>query len=186
MAERQDRRPQLMEKARATMSRLSHEQRETLLTRCWMTFDSRWFMAVAMAFGVEAASRLNKSVAHEVGKAEAPANVRALELPPIATLDDYLVLQEMFISLLGPQLIDYAIIQTGDDSFDIQVQRCFAHENVTRAGVAGQYECGIFSRVTGWMEALGIQYEVTPPLGKCLKAQGGECAYTFKLHASGV
>ncbi len=186
MAERQDRRPQLMEKARANMSGLSDERREALLTRCWMTFDSRWFMAVAMAFGMEAAIRLNKTVAHEVGKAEAPAIVRALELAPIATLEDYLVLQEVFISLLGPQLIDYAIIQSGDDSFEIRVERCFAHENVTRAGVADQYECGIFSRVTGWMEALGLRYEMTPSLGKCLKAQGRDCAYTFKLPAGAV
>jgi hypothetical protein len=185
MTEQQDRRPQLMEKAGATMSRLSHEEREALLTRCWMSFDSRWFMAVAMAFGVEAAIRLNKTVTHEVGKAEAPAIVRALELPPITALDDYLVLQEMFISLLGPKLIDYAIVKTGDDEYQTQIQRCYAHENLTRAGVADQYECGIFSRVTGWLEALGLQYEMTPSLGKCLKAQGRECAYTFKLQAGG-
>src|SRR4030042_6762421 len=143
MAEQEDRRPQLMEKARATMSRLSLEQREALLTRCWSTFDSRWFMAVAMAYGPEAAIRLNKTVTHEVGKAEAPAIVRALEFPPITALEDYLVLQEMFISLLGPKLMDYAIVQTSDDSFENRVQRCYAHENVTRAGVADRYECGI-------------------------------------------
>jgi hypothetical protein len=186
MAEQEDRRPELMEKASATMSRLSQQQREALLTKCWMAFDSRWFMAVAMAYGVEAAIRLNKTVTHEVGKAEAPAIVRALELPPIAALEDYLVLQEMFISLLGPKLMDYAIVQTSDDSFENRVQRCYAHENVTRAGVADQYECGIFSRVAGWLEALHLQYEVTPSPGKCLKAQGRECAYTFRLQAGAV
>src|SRR4030042_7157153 len=118
MSERKDRRPQLMEKARATMSRLSLEQREALLTRCWMTFDSRWFWAVPLAHGPEAAIRLNKTVTHEVGKAEAPAIVRALEFPPITALEDYLVLQEMFISLLGPKLMDSAIVQTGEDSFE--------------------------------------------------------------------
>jgi len=175
-----------MEKARAAMSRLSHERREALLTKCWMAFDSRWFLAVAMAYGPEAACRLNKAVTHEVGKAEAPAIVRALQLPPITALDDYLVLQEMFISLLGPKLMDYAIVQTGDDEYQIQIQRCFAHENVTRAGVTDYYECGILSRVTGWMEALGLQYGLTPSLGKCLKVQGRECVYTFKLQGTAV
>ncbi len=186
MAEQQDQRPELMAKASATMSRFSPEQREALLTKCWKTFDSRWFMAVAMTYGLEAAWRLNQTVTHEVGKVEAVGIARALQLPPVATMDDFLVLQEMYISLLGPDLMDYAIVRTGDDEFRIEIQRCFAHENVTRADVADQYECGIFARVTGWMEALGVQYEMTPSLGKCMKIQGSECAYTFKLQAGTV
>ncbi len=186
MAEQQDRRPELTERARATMSRLSQEQREDLLTKCWMTFDSRWFMAVAMAYGPEVACRLNQIAAHEVGKVEAPGIARALGLPPIATLDDLLVLQEMFISLLGPKLMDYAIVRTGNDEYQIRIERCFAHENITRAGIGDYYDCGIFARVTGWMEALGLRYEMTPSVGRCMKAQGRECVYTFKLLASAV
>lgn len=184
MGEQQDRRPELMEKAKATMFRLSQEQREDLLIRCWMSFDSRWFMAVAMAHGPEAARHLNQIVAHEVGKVEALGIARALQLPPIATLNDLLVVQEAFISLVGPKLTDYTIVRTGDDEYRIQMQRCFAHENVTRAGVGDHYDCGVFARITGWMEALGVRYEMTPSLGKCLKAQGRECVYTFKFQGS--
>jgi hypothetical protein len=185
MSEQRDRRPELKEKAKAVMSRLSQEKREDLLTKCWMAFDSRWFMAVAMAYGPEAACRLNQIAAHEVGKVEGPGIARALQLPPVATLDDLLVLQEAFISLLGPKLMDYAIFQTGEDEYQIRIERCFAHENITRAGVGEFYDCGIFSRVTGWLEALGLRYEMTPPLGRCMKVQGRECAYTIKLLGSG-
>ncbi len=183
MAEQQDRRPQLMAKARATMSKLSHEEREALLIKGWMSHDARWFMAVAEAFGIEAASRLNQVAAHEAGKAEALRLVRTLGLPPVAELDDYLVLQEVLIGFLGPDLIDYEVIQTEDETYEIQVRRCFAHENVTRAGVADSYECGIFARVTGWMEALDLRYEMTPSLGKCQKVEGRECVYAFKPKA---
>ena len=55
---------------------------------------------------------------------------------------------------------------------------------VHRAGVADAYECGIFSRVTGWLDASGLKYEMTPSLGKCQKTQGQECSYSFKLHLS--
>ncbi len=92
MSEHQDQRADLMEKASATMSRLSPEQREVPLTKCWKAFDSRWFMAVARSYGIEAACRLNQTVAHEVGKVEAPGIARTLQLPPISSLDDYLVL----------------------------------------------------------------------------------------------
>jgi len=76
------------------------------------------------------------------------------------------------------------VVSAGDDSFQVRIQRCFAHENVARAGVADSYECGIFSRVTGWLDASGLKYEMTPSLGKCQKTQGQECAYSFKLEVS--
>jgi len=107
--------------------------------------------------------------------------MRALQIPPSETAGDYLLLQETMIGLLGPELLDYQVVRTGDESFQVRVQRCFAYENVARAGVAGSYECGIFSRVTGWLEASGLKYQMTPSLGKCQKAQGQECAYSFTI-----
>ena len=50
-----------------------------------------------------------------------------------------------------------------------------------QAGVGDSYECGISSRVTGWLEAASLKYEMTPPLGKCQKLQGLECAYSFRV-----
>ena len=55
------------------------------------------------------------------------------------------------------------------------------YDQVTRAGVAEHYECGIFERVAGWLDGLGLAHELSPPLGKCLKAQGRDCAYTITL-----
>ena len=75
------------------------------------------------------------------------------------------------------------MVQRGSDGFEIRIRRCFAHENVERAGVAEVYECGIFARVRGWLDALGLSYEMTPPLGACPKAQGRECAYSFTIRA---
>jgi len=181
VSELQDLQPQLRERANRILATLSREEREALLIKCWMSHDARWFMAVAQAFGLEAASRLNQVASHEEGKVEANRIMRALQIPPSETADDYLLLQETILGLLGPELLDYQVVTTGDDAFQIRIQRCFAHENVARAGVADSYECGIFSRVTGWLEASGLKYQMTPSQGKCQKAQGKECAYTFTI-----
>ena len=69
----------------------------------------------------------------------------------------------------------------GIEPLRIHVHRCFAADNAQRAGIADQYECGIFARSTGWLDALDLTYELTPPLGKCPKAQGQECVYTLSL-----
>ena len=176
-----DLQPALRRRATDVLGRISPSEREALLIKCWMSHDARWFAAVAGEFGMEVANRLNQVAAHEVGKAEARRIVRALQWPPVTNADDYLLAQEVIISLLGPDLLDYDVARAGDSACQVHVRRCFANENAVRAGVADQYDCGIFARVTGWLEALGLAYEMTPPLGKCLKVQGRECTYTLEF-----
>jgi len=186
MVESTDQRPYLKRKANEILSGLSHEERESLLIKCWMSHDARWFMAVAQAFGIETANRLNQAAAHEEGKIEARRIIRALRLAPAATADDCLLTQEIIIGLVGPELLDYEAVKSSDGRVEVCVRRCFAHENVTRAGIAGAYECGIFARVSGWIEALGLRYEMTPSLGTCAKAQGRECVYAFTVQGGGA
>ncbi len=171
--------PKLRQQANELLRRLSPTEREALIIKCWMSHDARWFMMVAGEYGMEAANRVNQAAAHEIGKVEAPRVLRALQLPPVETVDDCLLAQELFIGLFGPDLLDYEVIKVNDNTWQVHVKRCFAHENAIRVGVADQFECGIFARSSGWLEALGVEYEMTPPLGKCMKAQGRECVCTF-------
>ena len=178
-------RPRLKEKADEILSRLSPSEREALLIRCWVSHDARWFVAVAREYGIDVTNRLNRIAAHEVGKVEARRIVRSLQLPPVRTVEDCLLAQEVFIGLVGPELLDYRVAKVNDSACEVHVQRCFAYDNAVRAGVSDQYECGIFARVTGWLEAQGLDYEISPSLGKCLKAAGYECLYrlTFRFSA---
>jgi len=173
--------PGLRQRANDLWRQLALSEHKALLIKCWMSHDARWFMAVAQEYGLPVANQLNKIAAHEIGKVEAQRLVRALSLPTVTTLDDYLLAQEVFICLLGADLLDYGVVKVSDKAYQMQVQRCFAHENALRAGIAEQYECGIWARITGWLAALGLAYEINPSLGKCLRAQGQECIYTIAL-----
>lgn len=175
-----DLRPALARKAEDLLRRREPAEREALLIKCWMSHDARWFMAVAREFGLEAANRVNQAAAHELGKVEAQRIARALGLR-VASLDDYLVAQEVFIRLLGPDLLDYGVRRLGDGAYEVAVRRCFAHDNAAQAGIVDQYDCGIFARVTGWLAGLGLPCQLHPPLGKCLKAQGKDCVYTIDV-----
>lgn len=181
ISNQEDLRAKWRRKANDLLGRLSPSEREALLIKCWMSHDARWFMAVAQEYGMEVTNRLNQIAAREVGKVEAYRIVRALQLPPMSTVEDYLLTQEVFIGLVGPELLDYRVAKVGDSTCEVRVQRCFANENATRAGVADHLECGIFARVSGWLDAIGPRYEITPPLGKCLKAAGRECVYALTL-----
>ncbi len=175
--------PRLREKAGELLARFGAAERATLLIKCWMSHDARWFMAVASAHGIAEANRLNQIAAHEVGKVEAQRVARALKLSP-RTLDDFLLAQELFIALLGPDLLDYDVFKISDRAYQVRVRRCFAFDNAARGGIAGRYECGIFARVTGWFDAFSAQYEINPALGKCLKTQGQACVYVITLESN--
>ena len=177
----EDLRPALREQAAGLLGRLSPSDREALLIKNWMSHDARWFMAVAAEFGMQVTNRVNQRAAHELGTVEARRIARALGLPPVATLDDYLLVQEVLIGLLGPDLLDYRVTKAGDNAFRIHVDRCFAHDNAARAGVAGGLACGVFARVTGWLEALGLAYGIEASLDTCLMARGEACVHTVSF-----
>jgi hypothetical protein len=163
---------------------LSSEEREALLIKLWMSHDARWFAAAAMECGMETANRLNQTAAHAVGKKEAPLLLRAFEMSPVRNRDDFVAAQAAFIGFLGPDLLDYEMEAVGDDSCDIKVKRCFAFDQVSRAGVAQQYDCGILPRITGWLEGLGLEHELSPTIGPCLMAAGKPCVYRVTVKPS--
>lgn len=171
----------LRDQAAASLSALSQEQRERLLIENWMAHDARWFNAVAGEYGLTVANRLNKRAVYELGQVEARRLGRAVPLSPVTDRDSYLLAQETMISLLGPQLLSYELMPIGDDEFQIEVRDCFAFRNVSRAGIAAQYECGIVPRLLGWLEGLGVAHAITPTPGPCLRAQGQPCSYTIRV-----
>jgi len=156
--------------------------REELLVKSWMSHDARWFNAVAKEFGLEAANRVNQIAARDVGKVEGQRAGRDLGVGPVTSAAACLrALDELVSAFGGPSLLAYEAEADGEAGATIRVQRCFAHDNVTRAGIAERYDCGIFARVEGWLEGLGCAASVTPPLKGCLKAQDLPCVHHITL-----
>jgi len=153
-----------------------------LLIKGWMSHDARWYMAVAKHFGMDAANRLNQYVCREIGRVEMRRYMKTFALSPAKDLKEYLTLMRSAISLYGPNLIEYEIKTLDDESYEMHLKRCFAFENIVRAGIEDRCECGIFARLQGWIDAQGLEHELTPPLGKCMMVLGKECRYKITLH----
>ena len=163
------------------LNRLSSEIQKDLLIKDWMSHDARWFMAVVEHFGIEHANRLNQKVARELGRVEMRRFMKALDLSPSRNMEEYLNLKKAALSMFGPDLVDYEIKILDHQTYEMHLTRCFAHENIVKAGVEDQYECGIFSRLQGWIDAQGLEHELAPALGKCMKVLGEECCYRIAL-----
>jgi hypothetical protein len=163
------------------VSRLSSEIQKDLLIKGWMSHDARWFMAVAEHFGIEHANRLNQKVARELGRVEMKRFMKALDLSPSRNMEEYLNLKKAALSMFGPDLVDYEIKILDHQTYEMHLTRCFANENIVKAGIKDQYECGIFSRLQGWIDAQGLEHELAPPLGKCMKVLGKACSYNIVI-----
>lgn len=160
---------------------LPFDSQKALLIKDWMSHDARWYMAVAEHFGIEHANRLNQIVARDLGRVEMKRFMKALDLSPSRNMEQYLNLKKAALSMFGPDLVDYEIKLLDHQSYEMHFERCFAHENIVRAGIKEEYECGIFARLQGWIDAQGLEHELTPALGKCMKVLGKECYYTVRL-----
>jgi hypothetical protein len=163
------------------LSNLSFDSQKDLLIKGWMSHDTRWYMAVAEHFGIEAANRLNQMVARELGRVEMKRFMKALNLSPSRNMEEYLNLKKATLSMFGRDLVDYEIKILDHQSYEMHLKRCFAHENIVKAGIKDQYECGILSRLQGWIDAQGLEHELTPALGKCMKVLGKECSYNIVI-----
>ena len=161
--------------------------REELLIKSWLSHDARWFNAVAARFGLEAANRVNQQAAREAGKVEAGRAARHLGIERVGDAAQCVRALDALVALFGAPagLLDYETAVEDAGAFSIRVRRCFAHENVSRAGIADRYDCGIFARVQGWLEGLGCRHEVAPPLAGCLKAQGRDCIHQVRIQPRG-
>jgi len=154
---------------------------KVLLIKGWMSHDARWFMAVAKHFGMDAANRLNQSVCREIGRVEMKRYMKTLALSPAANLEEYLTLMKAALSLYGSGLAEYEIRALDDESYEVLMKRCFAYENIVRAGIEDRCECGIFARLQGWIDAQELRHELIPSLGKCMMVLGKECRYKITL-----
>ena len=164
------------------LSPLSFEMEKDLLIKGWMSHDARWFMAVTQHFGIDVANRMNQFVCREIGRVEMKRYMKTLDLTQPRNLEEYLTYNKAAFSLYGSGLAEYEMKILDDHSYEVHMERCFAYENIVRAGIEDRCECGIFARLQGWIDTQGLKHELTPPLGKCMMVLGKECHYRITLH----
>jgi len=160
---------------------LTFDTEKDLLIKGWMSHDARWFMAVTNRFGIDAANQLNQMVCREIGRVEMKRYMKTLAIAGPKDLEEYLTLNNQTMSLYGSGLAEYEITILDHQSYEIHLKRCFAYENIVRAGIKDQYDCGILARIQGWIDAQGLEHELAPTLGKCMRVLGKECSYTISL-----
>jgi hypothetical protein len=170
-----------MTEKKELLDSLTHEERRKILLRNWMSHDGHWFRHVVEEFGPEAANKLNMRTCRSIGRTDWFRLVKALRIDKVRSLEHFLEIFKAAWQLYAPPHIDVDITIKGN-RITAQVKKCFAYEGVKSIGIEKIYDCGIFERIRSWLDAAGVKYELEPPIGKCLKAQGKKCKRTIALH----
>lgn len=152
------------------------DDREKLVRGAWYRHDARWFAAVAAEFGLEAANRLNRGALRAASRGEMRAIMKTAGVEKAAGLGEFLELFDAGAGVFVPsELMDFEARRVDEKSYEVKFNRCFVHENVVKAGIAGVYVCAVFDRVASWHEAAGLPLADEPEALPCAMAQGREC-----------
>jgi len=165
--------------------KLEGEELRVFLVNNWMTHDAIWYGEAASRFGMAEASPMNLRVCRSLGKVEFK---RFLEATGASRPDGIAALRELFEQAWGvfvPPAFDAEVDFREDDTMVMKNAECFAHKGMARAGRIAEYECGIFERIEGWFDAMGLDYTRTPDLSRCLKYKGEACVVTLRFRFEG-
>lgn len=140
-----------------------------LLVKTWMTHDAMWFGRAVMRHGIDEANEMNCGAVRSMGAVEAKRVIRLLGLPPIACPADLRRFFDAAIALVIPSFMAFEASWAEDStSVTFHITRCFAHDGVEALGVLDDYRCGIYPRMYGWLDTLGVGFEVVPDKAGCV------------------
>jgi hypothetical protein len=164
------------------------EALKQLLLRGWMTHDAMWFKNALKRIGIELTNEINRAAVRDMAPIEVHRVLKALRMDRVSTLDDLKAFMTGAMSLLSGDFMTFTWQWQPPDLLVARVSECFAHKGIERMGVIAEYECGIFERIFGWFDALGIGYEVLPNVSHCTLHHDRRCVreirFSFGQHGS--
>lgn len=167
----------------ATVVELDGGQIKELLSKGWLTHDAMWFLHCLQEFGIDKTNELNLAAVRSMAAIEARRTARALGMDP-GLIDSFEKLMEFVTGahrLIIPRFMKFALTAPEDGVLQWRWEECFAHQGVSRLGVADRYQCGVIPRIQTWFDALGVRYRMEPEIDGCLMEQTGECRGCFRF-----
>lgn len=152
-----------------------------LLLRGWMTHDAMWFKNALEKVGIETANELNRSAIRDMAPIEVRRVLKALRMDGVSSFQELEAFMTGAMSLLGGDFMKFRWRWQPPGRLQVQVDECFAYKGIKRIGAIEKYECGIFDRVYGWLDALAIGYQFSPNVEHCTMHHEGTCVREIRF-----
>ncbi len=157
------------------METLGGNQLKEILIKNWMTHDAMWFYHCLRECGIEKTNQINKAAVRAMGIIEIRRIQKAVGLQEIATYEDVKSLLEAAWDVVKADFMKASFRLPSRNVLRGDLERCFAYEGMKRMGVIEQYRCGIFERIYGWFDGIGLEYSVSPEVEGCMMYSDGRC-----------
>jgi len=152
----------------------NHDLKEFLI-KCWMTHDGMWFYHCLQECGIEKTNKINKAAIKSMSKIEIKRIQKVFEIGKIEKFEDLQNIMDKAMKVFKADFMEFRYSFPEKNNIHCEMIKCWAYEGVMRIGAIDHYQCGIFSRIEGWFEALEIGYKVYPPLNGCFMHSHGNC-----------
>ncbi len=162
------------------LENISKRELRELLTKGWMTHDAMWFYHCSQEIGMEKTNKINRAAVRSMAAIEAKRIAKLLGIK-VESFDE---LKKLFIEgfgLLKADFMNFSFEFPEQNLFRWNIQGCFAYDGIKGLGLLDQYECGIKERAYGWLDGLGIKFEVQPDTLACSMHATGKCITDIRL-----
>lgn len=168
------------------LEKLNKEEIRELFSKNWMTHDAMWYGSCMQSLSPDQANSINKAAVRLMAGIEIKRIAKLMGKPKGLVVKDFQELAEIIDTT-------FTLIKTGFMNFEFSFpeknvlsgvfNECFAHDGVTKFGMIEHYDCGIVERIKGWLDGLGVEFEMTPDFDGCLMHKEGKCEieFCFKL-----
>jgi len=160
---------------------LEFKQVKEILIKSWMTHDGMWFYHCAKEFGIDKTNKINKAAVKSMAKVEMQRLKNAIGIVKLKSFEHFKNFMEIVFSVVKADFMDFTFEYPSKNILIFTMNNCFAFDGIKRMGYIEKYSCGIFQRLKGWFEELGIQYDLTPQINGCMKKEGEICYRKFRF-----
>ena len=161
---------------------LNKNQSKEFIIKSWMTHDGAWFNHSLQELGIEKTNKINKAASKSLGMIEIKRFMKEFGLESITSFDQ---LKNLILSLLKVVKAEFMKFTHDFSTFNelhCEMLECFAYNGIKRIGAIDVYDCGIFDRIEGWFESLGLKYDVEPQIKGCMMHDQGTCERKFTFY----
>ena len=118
-----------------------------------------------------------------MSRIEARRLLRTLELESVTNMAELRCFLDGATRLIRCDFMGFEPSYPTPNSYRWDMPRCFAYDGVRRLGAIDAYDCGIFTRLEGWLQELGVTYTVAPKITGCMMHRHGHChrEYLFRF-----
>ena len=170
-----------------SLSNIKKEEIRDLLGKGWLTHDGMWFYNVCQGLGIERANTLNKASIKSMSVIEAQrlAEVLGVEEKGLEAFEEVKGFLLRGMELILPYSV-FSKFRVSIPSKNVlhwewENEECFAYKGMKRMRLIDGYECGVVYRIECWFQNLGLKFNSTPKIEKCLVHEKGYCSGDFEF-----